>query len=199
MKENYSREELNAILLSKPLSDFYIVTIENKQDQELTEEEYQKLNSRDSVYTGVSKEEIDDLINPIKNDESLKNVSDQLFRAFLSLAQIRHIGILTIVNGEAYDIANSEFIDLRRNKIIHYEVFTTYYDETNARLKLFTKAEEPRLQEDTILLDVDDESHIYTYEIQHINQKEDEDLTSKLLSEIKGRTYTLKRDDDSNN
>ncbi len=39
---NYSQEELNQILLSKPLNEFYFAIIENRGEP-LTDEEYEKI------------------------------------------------------------------------------------------------------------------------------------------------------------
>lgn len=112
-----------------------------------------------------------------------------------SISQIRCSAVLTMVDDEVYDIANMEFIDLKRKKIIHYDNLTNYYDETNARIKLVVPGEAPKLQlkQETVLLEVDDESLFYAYEKDHVNQEESKDLTSDFLAEVKGKPYTLSR------
>lgn len=192
MSKQYSQEELNQILLSKPLNEFYLAVIENREDF-LSDEEYEKITRRDdNVYTGASKEEIDSLFNYIQEDEKLKEYVPDFMKTVYSLAQVRYIAVLTIINDDVYDIANSEFVDLKRNKIVHYDNFVNYYDETNARIKFFTPDEEPQLKQKTVLVDVDDISIAYTYEQAHINQEESEDLTSSLFAEFKGNSYKLK-------
>ena len=192
MSKQYSQEELNQILLSKPLNEFYLAVIENRGDF-LSDEEYEKITRRDdNVYTGASKEEIDSLFNYIQEDEKLKEYVPDFMKTVYSLAQVRYIAVLTIINDDVYDIANSEFVDLKRNKIVHYDNFVNYYDETNARIKFFTLDEEPQLKQKTVLVDVDDISIAYTYEQAHINQEESEDLTSSLFAEVKGNSYKLK-------
>ena len=97
-----------------------------------------------------------------------------------------------MINDEVYYIGNLEFVDFKRNKIIHYDNFANYYDETNARVRFFTPEEEPRLKQKTILVDVDDESIFHAYEQAHVNQEENEDLTSNIFAQDKGK-YTLSR------
>lgn len=47
MSKQYSQEELNQILLSKPLNEFYLAVIENREDF-LSDEEYEKMNRKDN-------------------------------------------------------------------------------------------------------------------------------------------------------
>ena len=192
MNKQYSQDELNQILLAKPLNEFYLAIIENKQEL-LTDEEYNEITKRDKTIYGDNKDEIGCLFKKIQIDEHSKDFAPDLMKVMYSLAQIRHMAILTIIGDDIYDIGNAKFEDLKRNKIIYYDNLTNYYDETNARIKLFTKEEEPQLTQKTALLDVDDETVIYEYESSHLNQKENEDLTKAFFDEIKGKTYTLKR------
>ena len=114
-------------------------------------------------------------------------------RVMISLAQVRHLAILTMIDDDVYDIGSAKFEDLKRNKIIHFDNLTTIYDESNARVRYFTPEEEPQLTQKTVLIDVDDESIIQAYETSYIHQKESKDLTSDFFNEVKGKPYTLKR------
>ena len=193
MINNYSQEEINQILLSKTLNEFYLAVIENRGEL-LTDDEYEKLTRRsDIVYTDATKEDIDSLSKIFQANEKLKGFAPDLMKMVYSLARIRHIGILTMIDDEVYDIANVEFVDLKRNKIDHYDNFTNYYDETNARLRFFTPEEGPNIKQNTVLVDVDDLTAYLAYQNNHVNQEYAEDLTSKFLSEVKGKPYTLKR------
>lgn len=190
---NYSQEEFNQILLSKQLNEFYLAVIENRGEL-LTDEEYEKITRRDdNVYTGVSKGEIDSFVGKFQATGKSKGFMSNLMKLIYSFAQIRHIAILTTIDDEVYDIANAEFVDLKRNKIVHYDNFANYYDETNARIRFFIPEEEPRLQQKTVLVAVDDESIIRIYEKTHINQGNSEDLTNIFFAEVKGKPYTLSR------
>ena len=192
MTKKYSQEELDQILLSKKLNEFYLAIIENRQKL-LTDEEYKEIVRRNITIYGNNKEEVEDLLKKVQTDECLKYFTPDLMKIMFSLAQIRHLAILTMIDDDVYDIGSAKFEDLKRNKIIHFDNLTTLYDESNARVRYFTPEEEPQLTLRTVLVDVYDESIIQAYENKHIYQKESEDLTSNFFNEVKGKTYTLKR------
>lgn len=192
MNKKYSQEELNQILLSKSLNDFYFAIMENRKEL-LTDKEYDEISKRNKIICGDNKEDVEDLFEKTQRDEHLKDFSSHLMRLIYSLAQVRHMAILTVIDDDVYDIANAEFVDLRRNKIIHYDNLINYYNETNARIRLFTPEEEPQLTQKTALVDVDDELIAYSYENAHIHQEESKDLTNSFLDEVKGKPNTLKR------
>ena len=114
-------------------------------------------------------------------------------RVTFSLAQVRYLTILTMVDDDVYDIGSAKFENLKRKKIIRFDNLTTLYNESNARVRYFTPKEEPHLTQRTVLVDVDDESIIQAYEDAHIHQEESEDLTNDFFTEVKGKPYTLKR------
>lgn len=192
MNKRYSQEELDQILLSKKLNEFYLAIIENRQEL-LSDEEYEEIVRKDKTIYGDNKEEVKDLINKVQTDEHLKNFASDLMRVILSLAQVRHLAILTMIDDDVYDIGSAKFENLKRIKIVHFDNLTTLYNESNARVRYFTPEEEPQLTQRTVLVDVDDESIIQAYENEHIHQEESEDLTSDFFTEIKGKPYTLKR------
>ncbi len=192
MTKKYSQEELDQILLSKKLNEFYLAIIENRQEL-LTDEEYEEISRRDKIIYGDNKDEAEDLFKKVETDERLKDFAPDLMRVIFSLAQVRHLAILTMVDDDVYDIGSAKFEDLKRNKIIRFDNLTTLYDESNARVRYFTPEEEPQLTQRTVLVDVDDESIIQAYENEHIHQEESEDLTSDFFTEVKGKPYTLKR------
>ena len=192
MTKKYSQEELDQILLSKKLDEFYLAIIENRQEL-LTDEEYEEISRRDKIIYGDNKDEAEDLFKKVETDERLKDFAPDLMRVIFSLAQVRHLAILTMVDDDVYDIGSAKFEDLKRNKIIRFDNLTTLYDESNARVRYFTPEEEPQLTQRTVLVDVDDESIIQAYENEHIYQEESEDLTSDFFTEVKGKPYTLKR------
>ncbi len=192
MNKKYSQEELDQILLSKKLNEFYLVIIENRQEL-LTDEEYEKISRRNKIIYGDNKDEAEDLFKKVETDERLKDFAPDLMRVIFSLAQVRHLAILTMIDDDVYDIGSAKFENLKRNKIVHFDNLTTLYNESNARVRYFTPEEEPQLTQKTVLVEVDDESIIQAYENEHIHQEESEDLTSDFFTEIKGKPYTLKR------
>ena len=192
MNKKYSQEELDQILLSKKLNEFYLAIIENRQEL-LTDEEYEEISIRNKIIYGDNKDEAEDLFKKVETDERLKDFAPDLMRVIFSLAQVRHLAILTMIDADVYDIGSAKFENLKRNKIVHFDNLTTLYNESNARVRYFTPEEEPQLTQGTVLVDVDDESIIQAYENEHIHQEESEDLTSDFFTEIKGKPYTLKK------
>ena len=191
MNKKYSQEELDQILLSKKLNEFYLAIIEKRQEL-LTDEEYEAI-SRNSTIDGDNKDEVEDLIKTIKTDEHLKDFSDVFMRIMYSLAQVRYLTILTMIDDDVYDIGSTRFEDFKRNKIIHFDNLTTLYDESNARVRYATPEEDPSLKKRTVLVDLDDESIFYAYKNKYIHQEESEDLTKDFLTEVKGIPRTKNR------
>ena len=177
MNKKYSQEELDQILLSKKLNEFYLAIIENRQEL-LSDEEYEEIIRKDKTIYGDNKEEVEDLINKVQTDEQLKNFAPDLMKVMFGLAQVRHLAILTMIDDDVYDIGSAKFENLKRNKIVHFDNLTTLYNESNARVRYFTPEEEPQLTQRTVLVDIDDESIIQAYENEHIHQEESEDLTN---------------------
>ena len=147
----------------------------------------------DFKYGKEFNQEVEDLINKVQTDEQIKNFAPDLMKVMFSLAQVRYLAILTMIDNDVYDIGSAKFENLKRNKIVHFDNLTTLYNESNARVKYFTPEEEPQLTQRTVLVDIDDESIIQAYENEHIHQEKSEDLTSDFFTEVKGKPYTLKR------
>ena len=192
MTKKYSQEELDQILLSKKLNEFYLAIIENRLEL-LTDEEYEEISRIDKTFYGDNKDKAEDLFKQFETDERLKDFAPVLMRIMYSLAQVRHLAVLTMIGDDVYNIGSAKFEDLKRNKIIHFDNLTNFYDESNARVRYFTPEEEPQLTQRTVLLDIDDESIVQSYENAHIHQETSEDLTSDFFAEVKGKPYTLKR------
>lgn len=192
MTKKYSQEELDQILLSKKLNEFYLAIIEHRLEL-LTDEEYEEISRIDKTFYGDNKDKAEDLFKQFETDERLKDFAPVLMRIMYSLAQVRHLAVLTMIGDDVYNIGSAKFEDLKRNKIIHFDNLTTLYDESNARVRYFTPEEEPQLTQRTVLLDIDDESIVQSYENAHIHQETSEDLTSDFFTEVKGKPYTLKR------
>lgn len=192
MTKNYTQDELNKILIQKNINDFYIAIIENRGEM-LTDEEYNEIANTDKTFFGDNKEEVENLIKEIKTNKDLRSYVPDMMKLLFSVAQVRHLAILTMIGDDVYNIANGKFEDLKRNKIIHFDNLTSLYSENNARVKLFTPKEEPQLTQNTVLIDIDDESIIYNYEKAYIHQEESEDLTSEFLKKFKDEPKTLKK------
>lgn len=192
MENNYTQEQINEILLTKKLSDFYLATIENRPVM-LTDEEFEKIMNSDSQYIADSKENIDEVFEMLKDDKRGLNFAKKMLKAIISIAQIRHMACLTLIDGIPYDVFNCEFINPKRVKVIDYINILEYLDEASVAIKLFTPKEEPSLKYPIVNLDFADLSPIMLYESNHINQKLSKDLTKEFLVKAKESNLTLKK------
>lgn len=165
--------------------------IENRQ-QLLTDDEYNELVNTDITIRGDSSKDIEKLFKDVQLNDQLKNVKNDLMRVMYSLANIRNLAIITMIDDNVYDIGNARYVDLKRNRIIRFDNLENIYSESNCRLKLFTPKDEPRLVFESVLIDVDDESIIQKYESTYINQNESNDLTNDFFIEVKGKSYVKK-------
>ena len=193
MNKEYGREEINKILINKKIDEFFLAVIENR-DECLTDEEYNKIKDSEKSIYGDNKDEVNNLINQINNNENLKTYSDEIMKMLFSFAQVRHVALLTMIDDNIYDIANSEFLNIKRNKIIHYDNFTNYYNENNSRLKLFTVEEEPKLKENSVLMDIDSEDRILLYEKNYVHQEKNDDLTNLFFREFNSEPLVFKKE-----
>lgn len=71
MNKKYSQEELDQILLSKKLNEFYLAIIENRQEL-LTDEEYDEIARRDKKFYGDNKEEVEILLKKSSSRRTFK-------------------------------------------------------------------------------------------------------------------------------
>lgn len=185
----YSKEKLNEILLSKSLDDFYLAIIERKLES-LNEE--QNIGAND-IKTSQEENEalIDELLTRIDNEEELEIYSPYLKKFLYKFTGLRYIGILTLVGNRVYDIANRCFLDPNSCEIVIYDNLANYYDNDQAGVEYYTQEEDPRLEEASVLISIDDEKPIYKFENDYIDQVKSEDLTSFFKKEACQRRLVL--------
>jgi len=174
---NYSQNDLNSNLLSKSMSDFYIVALRKKtlakSDMEILDQ-----SRLDNQVDG-------DVLSTLKKNREFANLLMKI-----NVMSIRSSGVVTLVNDQLYDIANCEFVDLNREEIIYYSNLTNILDESEVKLSIFTPRDFPSLKENTVLLDVIDENAMNNLnnalELCRKNA-DDSDLTEQFLNELKGK------------
>lgn len=174
---NYSQNDLNSNLLSKSMSDFYIVALRKKtlakSDMEILDQ-----SKLDNQVDG-------DVLSTLKKNREFANLLMKI-----NVMSIRSSGVVTLVNDQLYDIANCEFVDLNREEIIYYSNLTNILDELEVKLSIFTPRDFPSLKENTVLLDVIDENAMNNLnnalELCRKNA-DDSDLTEQFLNELKGK------------
>lgn len=203
MEKNYAQKDINDILMSKKLDEFYFATLE-KRNECLSNEEYDKIfntvmqDEDDNVsYNDTSKEEVDKVIDNLLDKADLDIEHDDMKKVLFGFAQIREIAIITMIDNRIYNLIGREFIDIHKNKIIDYENVTNTCDESMARIVIARPEDEPSINEDTACFYIEDE-YGYIYDIYrkvHGNQSLNDDLTSDFVKENqeKAKTLTFKR------
>lgn len=184
---NYNNEELNQMLLSKSISDFYFAVIE-KREGILTEKEYNNIIKKDdNVYTESSKEDIDNAIELITKDERLNPYKKEITRLLYSFCKIRYSAVITLIDDDIYDIANREFVDIKNYKIINYCNMINYYDGEMAALILVNPNQEPKLnlKHPTVLINTINNTPFNEYVKTYVNQDKDKDLTASYIREVR--------------
>ena len=172
MEKKYTQDELNKILLSKELGDFYFAIIENCG----VEIQNAELNSK-----------LEGLMDGIINDGYVKDFFTTVSEIVDGIVNKRYLGIVTVIDNDVFDIGTQEFVDLDKSKIVHFDNLKTFFDDSTARLTCVTQEELPALNGDTVLLEVTDDSIIPLYEAIYVLQPEDDDVTEDLIKASKGR------------
>lgn len=180
--QKYTQKEINEILLSKKLNQFYFAMLE-KREVRLTDDEFSRFVSaeKSDIETG---KHISKIFDRIINTKAIS----KLIKESMGEINYRWATILTMLDDiTIYDVLNRRIIDISREKIIHYDNLKNYFNETMVRVKLFDSKDSPELIEETAMIDINDDcfNTFHYYEFAHRNQKEDEDLSSQFIVEYK--------------
>lgn len=160
MVNGYSYDEINEILLKKNLSEFYFAIVE-----------YQDNYFNHYVFN-IKEEIISDLGNISMFDNN------------------RVIAILTSIDDFVFDIGGFRFVDLDSCMIVCYDNVLHFYDEWNARVRVFSPFEEELLCCDTALLELDNEEFLWNYEVRHIHDEVDISLNEAFCQEVFQKKYS---------
>ncbi len=184
-----TRDELNEQLLNKQIKDFYVVAFERRKVP-LTNAEFADLKKDYNVNGNHSDQEFKKQLEIVSKDENF----EQIYRSVLGLfAQIRYRGVVTLIGDYLYDIVNAEFVDLKRNQIIHYENLSEYYNDTSARIIMVDPTEYPILKSPLAVLDIDNSEPLEDYEKTTLQNVKSNDLTKELMNEFIKQNKTRKR------
>ncbi len=187
MRGKYTKEELNEMLLEKNLDEFYFAILETKTEN-ITEDEFNK--TIDNSQFAKSKEK--DIFDELLENDLINKALRETIKLFPCIAAVRRMAVLTMIGDDIYNIGMPSFLDLDKEKIIRFDNVTKYYDESNARVRLFTPEEEPAIKEPEMLIDLDDETIAREYE-KNVDQKSRDDLTLDFIADIKGKPFTKTR------
>lgn len=193
MKKEYSQEEINEILLSKSLDEFYMAIVQKKDNP--SDETY-------SIYSpSLLDEESKETMNRVNEAEKLAADYDasgmlagilSTLKDFMwSTAKLKAEMIITMIGDQLYSLSERSFLDLNSWEILHYEPVTNYYDDTNVRIKICTPEEDPNLCEDCVVLDGDDDSYYNQYGDEMLARRDLSDVTEDFLREVSQKKKQL--------
>ena len=138
--EKYTRQELNEILLSKKVEDFYFVITQEINDEFPTEERANEMltNAKMSEDTEKNLEEASEEICKLLPGFAAGDIN----RFLLLFCDVNHMAVITKVDDETlYDVCTLRFIDLEKEKIVRFDRMVNYYNNDNARPLLFPAEE----------------------------------------------------------
>ena len=191
MNKKYSKKELDEILLSKKIDDFYFAILEVKNDN-LTEDEMSKLIDSAILVPDTEDKELSGEFSELMKDELARMLAGMVLKAFSNYGVTRRMAILTMVDDDVYNICRPGFIDLSKEKIIRYDKLTDYYKEDEIEIRMFSKEEDPDLEDDEVSMVFYDDSVACEYE-ENVQQKENEDLTLEFLIDAKDKPFTKRK------
>ena len=182
-----SQKEINDILLKRKLSDFYIAIAERRKVP-LTDEELDELLS-DLDHTTTNLGEFGTFFletlkkgynkyNPELRNEIKKSIGK---------SGTRTSRVLTIIDGELYDVASqdykSRFFNQTYEMIVHYDNLSKFINEKEASLVLQKNVSQPEM----VFFNVEGRalSDLKRYVQFYFRKAGQTDLTSKLLFEAK--------------
>lgn len=181
-----TRDELNDILSKVNIEDCYLAILE-RREKELTTDEYRKLVESGIDY-GSNEEKVAELEKAIGKNKKVSKFHDEIMSALFSIAKIRCGAILTIVDGEVYNISTLDDyqVDLKKEKIITYENLNNYNTDGKAKIRICDKKDSPRIKRPTVLVDgMDKEADAWFRKHRNDQSDVDVDYTRIFLEEYK--------------
>ena len=191
MNNEYTQDEINEIILEKPLDDFYFAIIEVRP--EITDETLEFILKGENI-------RIDD-----ENDRALEKykkdlmgirlmyrngliTKDKLKKMFSKMYIEKYFGIITMIDGKLYNTFESSFLNLDNITVLNYQNVTNYYNNSDAEVVLVSKEElGEEFENDIATLWFRNAKYCYAYQNYYLPLKYDCDLTSELISEMKSK------------
>ena len=178
MDKEYFQDEINEIVMSKDISEFYIAIIDSKRMSD--EELYDTLISK-----ATSEEEIEELKDLYNSAKVLKISLYDLFCELMGQSNEKSLAILTMIDDRIYNVPKGGFLDTDKTQIIHYEPLNNYIDYNQFSFTVVDAGINPEITEDTVLLAVTREQSeiLKNYYEKNSKQEEEYDLTEDFIEE----------------
>lgn len=197
MKKEYSQEEINEILLSKSLDEFYMAIVQKKDNP--SDETYPiyspSLLDEESKEMMIQVYEAEELIADYEANGMLKDMVEVLLANLENFiwnkAKLKGKMLITMVGDQVYSVTGRSFLNLDGWEILHYEPVINYYDDTNACIKICTSEDDPRLHEDCAILAVKDASYYNQYGDEMLARRDLSDVTEDFLREVSQKKKQL--------
>ena len=181
MKKDYSQQEINEILLSKSLDDFYLAIIQQREESSVGE--YSTFSP--SLFDSESQKIFEQLseAESLSDDHRVKDLILSFRELLVESAVVRAQEIIINVGDKIYVPNEGSFLDLQRWKVIHYEPITNYYNHTNAHIEICMPWENPKFCGDCVVMHLDDLSPYNQYGEKMFWHASSDDVTEDFLRE----------------
>jgi len=172
----HSKEELKDLLLEKNTSDIYSVTL---SPVVLDKENIEKIKEV-SPFAGF----LARLAGP---------------NAPITLGAIKKGAMLTLVDGEYYDVQGNEYVDLEKYRVLRFAKFSDLFTEDEAKVKYFDEScvGEAPSRINTVSIDFRDEevlARYISYDDEGLYLREYEDVTEEFIKATKSNLMQLKQE-----
>jgi len=182
--KKYTRQELNEILLSKRVEDFYFVIAQELKDEFPTEERANEMLTNAKMSEDTEK-------NLVETSEGISKLlpgfdAGDINRLLLLFCEVNHMAVITkIGENQLYDVSTLRFIDLEKEKIVRFDRMVNYYNNDNARPLLFPAEELQGLaSEPSVTIDYDDVANFQEYRKHAYESYQDIDITDEFIKTI---------------
>ena len=186
-------EQLNEILLTKKVEDFYFIITQDVRNELLSEEDALKI-FQDGEMSNETKNNLNETSDVLT---SLFGFGDSDITRFLaSLCDVNHFRVVVRIGDLLYDVSRLAYVDLTKEKVVRYDSLSKYYNNDNCRPMLFPAEELKGLStEPSVTLDYDDLKENNQYQKFAYDDYTGIDLTEEFKKEIGLTGPTRKRMD----
>lgn len=182
--EKYTRQELNEILLSKKVEDFYLCISQEIRNDFPSEEETNEMleNCKMSNETSENWAEVSDAFSQLFTGVGASDLN----RLLLALSDVNHKPVIVKLDDETlYDVSTFRYIDLNKEKIVRFNNLSEFYTNENARPLLFQPDRLGGLvDEPSVTVDYDDLTALEDYEKYAFQSYDGVDLTEEFIKTI---------------
>jgi len=183
MEKKYSVALLNKMIMGKRVDEFFFAVLQIKHDLDFTDEECLSIISQIKSISPESKSYLSYVVNSLQES----GITDlmEIAKIILRSAQMNKVGVLVSIDDQIYNVLKCEFVDFEREKVVRFEPAGNYYNEYNAGPVIFTKNENPDLDQPRAFFYSDD-SYLMQKYIKLADEPYDEeiDLTESFLKSI---------------